>query len=99
MYILDYYSIYCIKDPPDFFSFINEYSLINKFMCFFDVYSLFTCILFLKNINICCYLLYCSLEVSPWCNDYSTGLWNRSSNSGCAIIFIFRPIPLGKASY
>ena len=47
--VLGYYSIYNNKDFFDFSNFIQEYSLTDKFMCFFDICSLFTCVLLLER--------------------------------------------------
>ena len=49
--MLDYYSIYCIKNF-NFSSFIKGYSLSDKCTCSFDVCSLFTCLPLLETIDI-----------------------------------------------
>ena len=52
------YCTYCIKDSFEFAGLVKNCCLQNKFMCSFDIFSLFTCVPILETISICADMLY-----------------------------------------
>ena len=60
-----HYSTYLIKDSFEFAGFIQKHSPLNKFMCSFDICSLFTCVPILETIDICADMLYRSYLTPP----------------------------------
>ena len=68
--VLMHYSKYCIKDSFKFGGFIRECSPLNKFMCSFDICSLFIYVPILEAIDICADMLYQSYLAPTW---YSRG--------------------------
>ena len=56
--VLIHYSTYFIKYFFEFAGFIRKCSLLDKFMCSFDMCSLFTCVPILETFDICADMLY-----------------------------------------
>lgn len=63
--VLQRFCSFCIKYSFSFIDCIHNCSSSGKFMCSFDVCSLFTCVPLLETINICCDFLYLSSFSSP----------------------------------
>ena len=55
--VLMHYSMYYIKDSFEFAGFLKNCCSQNKFMCSFDICSLFTWVPILETINICCIVI------------------------------------------
>ena len=56
--VLVHYSTFCTKDSFEFAGFIRKCSSLNKLMCSFDNWSLFTCVPILETIAIYADMLY-----------------------------------------